>query len=55
MSEPLPSNDPDFLMESSEPSEGGSGTDENSSTSCVRRVARKRQLPVGFNDIFCEM
>ena len=51
-SEPLPSNDSDFLMESSEPSEDGAGRDENASTSCVQRVARKRQLPVRFNDFF---
>ena len=52
VSEPLPSNNSDFLMESSEASEDGAGTDENASTSCVRRVARRRQLRVLFNDFF---
>ena len=50
VSEPLPSNNSDFLTESFEASENGAGTDENASTSRVRRVARKRQLPVRFND-----
>ena len=31
MSEPLPANDPNFILEGSEPSEGGAGTDENGS------------------------
>ena len=52
VSEPLPSNNPDFLMESSEPSEDGVGTNDDALTSCVRRVARKKQLPVRFNDFF---
>ena len=52
VSEPPPSNNPDFRMESSEPSKDGVGTDEDASTSCVRRVARKRQLPDRFNDFF---
>ena len=55
VSEPLLSHDPDFKMEVSEPSEGGAGTDENVLTSCVRRVARKRQLQARFNDFFCEL
>ena len=50
VSEPLPSNNSDFLTESFEASKDGAGTDENASTSRVRRVARKRQLPVRFND-----
>ena len=50
VSEPLPPNNSDFLTESFEASEDGAGTDENASTSRVRRVARKRQLPVRFND-----
>ena len=55
VSEPLRSHDPDFIMENFEPSEGGAGRDENASTSCVRRVARKTQLSVRFNDFFCEL
>ena len=50
VSEPLPSNNSDFLTESFEASEDSVGTDENASTSHVRRVARKRQLLVRFND-----
>ena len=52
VSEPLPLNNSDFLIESLEASEDGAGSDENVSTSCVRRVARKRQLPVRFNEFF---
>ena len=55
VSEPQPSNNSDSLTESFEASKDGAGTDENASTSRVRRVVRKRQLPVRFNDFFCEL